>query len=71
MVTKNYKALCNNNAIVRKKYQEHNILQRLNYFIKVADEYDGKPTAKTCEKIEILHKEMDELRLHAEKKCRK
>ena len=68
LVTKNYRALCNNNAIVRKKYQEHNVVQRLKYFIDVSDKCNGKPPERVCEKIEKLHREMDKLRLHAEKK---
>ena len=43
----------------------------MKYFINVSDKCNGKPPGRVCEKIEILHKKMDEWRLHAEKRCRK
>ena len=36
LVTTNYKALRNNNAIVRKKYDEHKIVQRLRNLIALS-----------------------------------
>ena len=52
-------------------YEEHKILQRLRKLIAVSDRSKESLPVSLAKKIDKLHEEMDELRLHAEKKCRK
>ena len=56
---------------MKENYKEHRIVYKLKNLIKLSDEHKGKPPAWLAEKIKRLHAEIDEYRLHAEKKCRK
>ena len=71
LVTTNYKSLMKNNAIVKVKFEKHKILPCLNLLIKMSDKYCGSPPEWLVIKIQKFHREMDQLRLHAERKCRK
>ena len=71
LVTTNYKALRNNNITVKGKYEEHRIVHKPKNMIALSDEHNGRLPTWLAEKINRLHAEMDEYRLHAERKCRK
>ena len=47
------------------------MVDRMKEFVKLSDDYKGEPPAWAKTKISRLHKEIDDLRLHAERKCRK
>ena len=57
--------------MVRKLFENHNIVPRLEWLINKADSY-GFPGPDWLEKkIQKLHVEMDQLRMRASDKCRK
>lgn len=71
LVTTNYMALRNNNIMLKKMYEEHGIVGKLKNLIKMSDNYHGKPPDWLAAKIEKLHKEVDDYRIHAEKSAGK
>ena len=55
LVTTNYKALRNNNIIVKRMYGEHGIVSKLKNLIEMSDKYQGEPPDWLANKIKKIH----------------
>ena len=71
LVSTNRKATTRYNDLVRKLFEDHNIVPRLDWLIEKADSYGFPGPDWLDKKIQKLHVEMDQLRIRANNKCRK
>ena len=71
LVMANKKSVARYNELVKKLFEEHNIIPRMKWLLGKADFYDYPGPQWLEDKIKRIHVEMDQLRMRAHDKCRK